>query len=205
MLQRAVGEASGRRLLELANGIDPRGIELARREKSVSHEVTFPTDVADPTVLKRELLNLAGLVAIRLRKGGYAGRTISIRVRYADFSVVTRSRTIGEATNVGRRVYDEAASLFDDLDRGGRLVRLVGVKVDQLVPAEEAGSALWDPDEEWRGAEQTIDRVASRFGDLAIAPASLLGKPRRRGLGSRGDSQGAGSTDQPLGPADAQR
>jgi DNA polymerase-4 len=205
MLQRAVGEASGRRLLELANGIDPRGIELARREKSVSHEVTFPTDVSDPTVLKRELLNLAGLVAIRLRKGGYAGRTISIRVRYADFSVVTRSRTIGEATNVGRRVYDEAASLFDDLDRGGRLVRLVGVKVDQLVPAEEAGAGLWDPDEEWREAEQTIDRVASRFGDLAIAPASLLGKPRRRGLGSRGDSQGAGSADQPLGPVDTER
>ncbi|MGK9147326.1 DNA polymerase IV [Plantibacter flavus] len=204
-IQRAVGEASGRRLLELANGVDPRGIELTRREKSISHEMTFAVDVADATVVKREILNLAGLVAIRLRKGGFAGRTIAIRVRYADFSTVTRSRTLGEATNVGRRVYDEAASLFDELDRNGRLVRLIGVKVDQLVDADTAGAALWDPDEEWREAEQTIDRVASRFGDLAIAPASLLGTPRRRGLGSRGDSQAAGSPDQPLGPPDPQR
>ncbi|MGG7508043.1 DNA polymerase IV [Plantibacter sp. YIM 135249] len=190
VLQRAVGEATGRKLLELASGLDPREVTTVRREKSVSHEVTFDTDIADPALVRREILNLSHLVAVRLRRGGFAGRTVGIRVRYEDFSVVSRSRTLGEPTNVGRRLYEEAVSLFDALDRKGQLVRLVGVKVEQLIDDADAVSALWDPDEEWRDAEATIDRVSNRFGDHAIAPASLLGKPRRRGLGRPGDSVG---------------
>ncbi|MFZ4896216.1 DNA polymerase IV [Plantibacter sp. Mn2098] len=187
VLQRAVGDATGRKLLELASGVDPRSVTTVRREKSVSHEVTFETDIADPAMLRREVLNLANLVAVRLRRGGFAGRTVGIRVRFADFSVVSRSKTLPDPTNVGRRLYEEAVSLFDALDRRGQLVRLIGVKVEQL--SEDAGGSagLWDPDEEWRDAEATMDQVAGRFGDHAIAPASLLGKPRRRGLGSRGD------------------
>jgi DNA polymerase-4 len=172
-LQRAVGEASGRKLHELANGIDPRNVTTAAVEKSVGHEVTFEVDTVNGDELRRELLRQANAVAVRLRAAGWVGRTVVLKLRFADFSTITRSRTLAESTDVGRRIFEEARAIYDGLDLH-RPVRLIGVRMEQLTESDGQQLGLWDADEGWREAEDTIDAVSARFGRGTLRPASLL-------------------------------
>ena len=106
VLDRIVGAASGERLSQLARGIDPREVSTTRVEKSIGHEETFHEDVSDPVFLRSELLRLSDRVARRLRKGGWDAATVAIKVRFADFTTVSRSRTLAEPTDVGQRIGD---------------------------------------------------------------------------------------------------
>ncbi len=176
VLQKAVGDASGRRLHELANGRDPRRVVTESREKSIGHENTFGVDVDDPDTLRRELLRLSTRVGERLRKHGMLGRTVAIKVRFSDFHTITRSRTLAEPTSVGRRLFEEAWQIFEalELDLRRTPIRLIGIRAEQLIDAGGDALALWDPDEEWRSTEQTLDAVSARFGRGVIGPASLV-------------------------------
>jgi len=180
VLQKAVGDASGRKLHELANGRDARRIVTESREKSIGHENTFGTDVGDPDTLRRELLRLSGRVGERLRKHAMVARTVSIKVRFSDFRTITRSRTLAEPTNVGRRLFEEAWDVFGALGLDVRQtpIRLIGVRAEQLLDAGGDALALWDPDEEWRETERTLDAVSARFGRGMIGPASLVRRSR---------------------------
>jgi len=173
VLRRVVGDAAGRKLHALANGIDPRAVTRDTAEKSVGHEVTFEVDVADATVLRRELLRQATQVGSRLRASGVKGRTVVLKLRYADFTTITRSRTLAEATDVGRRIADEVRELYDALGAQAP-VRLIGVRMEQLAEIGAGDAGLWDDDEDWRGAERAIDDVGERFGSNLVGPASLL-------------------------------
>ena len=173
VLQKALGEAAGQKLLDLSWGRDPRVVTLQRVEKSVGHEVTFEHDVTDIDRLRSELLRQCDLVAARLRRNDLVARRIALKLRYPDFSTVTRSRTLAEPSNVGRRIYEEAVAAFDLLAGSGIRVRLIGVRAEQL--GEASGSVgLWDPDEDWRGAELAVDSVTKRFGAGTVRPASFL-------------------------------
>jgi DNA polymerase-4 len=174
VLQKTLGEASGRKLHDLASGLDPRPVTAESREKSVGHEVTFERDVADAETLRRELLRMAAQTAARLRGSGLVGRTVSLKLRFSDFRTVTRSRTLAEPTSVGRRIYEEVVAAYDAMGVEGVPIRLIGVRVEHLAVAEDGRLALWDPDEEWREAERTIDEVSARFGRGTIGPASLV-------------------------------
>ncbi len=184
-LKRAVGPTNATRLHELAWGRDPRAIELGREEKSVGHETTFETDVTDAVALHRELLRLSDAVGARLRRAGVQARTISLKLRFEDFTTISRSRTLGEPTDLGRRIYEEARSLYDAAAQGGRAVRLIGVRGEGLSGAV-ASLGLWDDDEQWREVEGTVDAIGSRFGAGVVRPASLLGETQRRRI-SGGD------------------
>lgn len=173
VLRRVVGDAAGRKLHALANGIDPRAVTRDTAEKSVGHEVTFEVDVANATVLRRELLRQATQVGSRLRASGVKGRTVVLKLRYVDFTTITRSRTLAEATDVGRRIADEARELYDALGAHPP-VRLIGVRMEQLAEIGTGDAGLWDDDEDWRGAERAIDDVGERFGSNLVRPASLL-------------------------------
>ena len=172
-LERSVGPALAARLSRLANGIDPRDVHTTRTEKSIGHENTFGHDLVDPVEIRRELLRLSSNVAVRLRKAGLVGRTVTLKLRYGDFRTVTRSRTLGEPTDVARRIYDEASDALAELVGDGERVRLIGVRAEHLRPSG-SGSMLWDPDEEWRDAERTIDQVTAKFGKGAVRPATLV-------------------------------
>lgn len=176
VLQRAVGDATAHRLRDLAHGHDPRQIVTVSREKSIGHENTFAVDVDDADTLRRELLRLSGRVGERLRTHGLVGRTIALKIRYADFRTISRSRTLAEPTNVGRRLFEEAWDVFESvgIDLRATPIRLIGVRAEQLADAGGDATALWDPDEEWREAERTLDAVSARFGRGAIGPASLV-------------------------------
>ncbi|MGO4299952.1 DNA polymerase IV [Leifsonia sp. RAF41] len=180
VLQKAVGDAGGRRLHDLANGRDARSIVTESREKSIGHENTFGTDVGDLDTLRREFLRLSGRVGERLRKHDMVARTVAIKVRFSDFRTITRSRTLAEPTNVGRRLFEEAWDVFDALGLDVRQtpLRLIGVRAEQLLDAGGDTLALWDPDEEWRETERTLDAVSARFGRGMIGPASLVRRSR---------------------------
>ncbi|HET6672857.1 MAG TPA: DNA polymerase IV [Agromyces sp.] len=191
-LERAVGPALAARLEQLANGVDPRDVHTTRIEKSIGHENTFGHDLTDPVEIRRELLRLAGNVAVRLRKAGLVGRTVVLKLRYGDFRTVTRSRTLAEPTDVARRIYDEASDALTELIGDGERVRLIGVRAEHL-RASGSGALLWDPDEEWRDAERTIDEVTAKFGKGAVRPATLVRRDERaRGAPARpGDDDAA--------------
>lgn len=185
-LERAVGPANAARLHDLAWGRDPRVVETGRSEKSIGHETTFETDVLDVAVIHRTLLGLSDGVAVRLRKSGVQARTVAIKLRFEDFSTITRSRTLAEPTDLARRIYEESRSLYDAASQGGRPVRLIGVRGEQLVGAV-ASLGLWDDDEAWRDTEYTVDAVTSKFGAGALRPAALLRDGTRRRFGHGDD------------------
>jgi DNA polymerase-4 len=180
VLARLLGEAPGTRLHRLALGVDPRPVIPGRSEKSVGREQTFEEDVTDPGVVRREVLRLALDSARRVRRLGLQGRTISLKLRFGDFTTVTRSRTLPEATDVGRRIGQAALQILDG-EGPLRPVRLVGVRIENLT-TPPTGTALWDPDDEWRGVDSATDSIGARFGSHAVMTASLVGtRPRQVG------------------------
>lgn len=205
VLDRALGQAIGERVWHLARGLDAREVDTTRVEKSVGHEETFSADIDDATVLRSELRRLADRVGARLRAQGWEAGTVSIKIRFADFTTLTRSQTLSEATSVGQRLGEASLRLFDALDRP-MPVRLVGVRAEKLRAAGGAGLTLWDEDEDWRRIEGALDDAAARFGRGAVTRATLLGSrggqtppshPRPPGPDSHGGAPGLGT-----GPAD---
>jgi DNA polymerase-4 len=150
---------------------------VARPDKSIGAEETFPVDVDDPEVIKRELLRLSGRTARGLRAGGSVAKTVVIKLRLANFKTITRSRTLPEPTDVARKIYDTACLLYDasGLDARARL-RLVGVRATGLIPAEAAATqlAFGEQAAPWRDAERAVDRIAGRFGPDTVRPAALV-------------------------------
>jgi len=175
-LVRALGSAAGMHLSALAWGRDERAVVPHEPDRSIGAENTFPTDIDDPAVVARELLRLAERTAARLRATGQCGRTVSIKVRFADFTTITRSRTLPEATDVGRLVYDTAMGLYDALGLQRARIRLVGVRVEGILDADDQPHQLQLGEREhgWRSAEQAVDRAARRFGSGAVRPATLV-------------------------------
>jgi DNA polymerase-4 len=175
-LERALGSSAGRHLAELSWGRDPRSVEAHEPDRSIGAEETFGTDVDDPEVVRRELLRLSERVGARLRGQAYRGRTVSIKVRFADFTTITRSRTLRDPTDVTRDVYATALSLYEALGLDRARLRLVGVRVEGLVDAGQAEEQLilGAPERGWRDADAAVDRAARRFGRGAVRPAALV-------------------------------
>jgi DNA polymerase-4 len=177
VLQRELGQAVGAHLYALAWGRDERPVIPGMPDKSIGAEETFSTDVDDPEVIRRELLRLSGRTARGLRAGGSVARTIVVKLRLANFTTITRSRTLPEPTDVARKIYATACDLYAaaGLDPRARL-RLVGVRAAGLVPAARSATqlALGEQPASWRDAEQAVDRIAGRFGPDSVRPAVLV-------------------------------
>lgn len=178
-LRRELGQAVAAHLAALAAGRDERPVTPHTPDRSIGAEETFAVDVDDPVRIRRELLRLAERVAARLRQGGHAGRTVGVKLRRADFSTVSRSRTLREPTDVARVLYGTACDLYAAAGLDGVRLRLVGVRVENLRPAGEVSRQLGLGEREngWREAEQAMDRVVRRFGRDAVVPASLVCPP----------------------------
>lgn len=176
-LQRELGVAHGTHLAALAWGRDERRVTPHTPDKSIGAEETFDVDVADPDRIRRELLRLSRRTADGLRAGGHVARTISVKLRLANFKTMTRSRTLTHPTDVSHEIYATACTLYEasGLASGARL-RLVGVRASGLIPAAKA-TAQPTLDERpigWREADRAMDRIAKRFGTDAVRPAALV-------------------------------
>lgn len=173
-LRRAVGNAAAEHLHALANGRDERGVVADVPDKSIGAERTFDTDQRDRVVLERELLRLSERVAASLRAKGVRGRTVSIKIRFADFRTITRARTLASPTDVARVIHTTAVTLFGEAVQGAE-IRLVGVRVEGLAGGDEPEQLSFERDgPRWRDAEIAADVARSKFGAAAVRPASLL-------------------------------
>lgn len=174
-LRRAIGVAAAEHLHELAGGRDERRVVPDAPEKSVGAEETFAQDVTDREVLRRELLRLAERATAALRGRGLRGRRVAVKVRYPDFTTITRSRTLTSPTDTGQVVFGVVADLVEASVPRGAAVRLLGVRIEQLVRGAVAEQLTLDGGEaNWPDAERAADAARSRFGSAAVRPAALV-------------------------------
>jgi len=168
--------AMGARLLKLARGEDARRVAPDAALKSISNETTFDTDVSDPELLDGHLWRMAEKAAGRAKAKGLAGRTVTLKLKRADFRLLTRRATPPEPVQLADRLYRLARPMLQREMNAGPF-RLLGVGISDLVPESEAERSgdLLDPDAGRRGAaEKAADAIRERFGLGAILKGRSL-------------------------------
>lgn len=190
-LRRRFG-VSGEHLHDLAWGHDPRQVEPVRAEKSIGAEDTFAVDISSTQQLSTELLRLSHRVAARLRAAGLGASGVSLKLRWSDFSTLSRSATLAHPTQSGSQLHQHAAALLHALGERPQAVRLIGVRAERLSTDDGALQlSLTDAgedahQEERLAAERALDAVAGRFPTVSAGPASLLKRPPASPEGSAG-------------------
>ncbi len=155
-------------LARRARGIDKRAIVTEREAKSISKEMTFAKDVSDGEILRERLRRQAERVTKRLRRHGLTARTVKIKLRWPDFTTLTRQSTLGEPTADEQVIAQAALKLFEQVWARGRAVRLIGMGVSGFtnIPLQ---LGLWDRDwEKERRLQEAITHLQERFGDEAL-------------------------------------
>ena len=175
-LIRALGQASGASLYELAWGRDYRDVTPNEPDKSISAAETFAQDIDDPEEILREFLRLTEKAAARLRENGYYAKTISIKVRFADFSTISRSKTLPLPIDSTHNIYEIAKTLYLALNLDRARLRLVGISLDNLSEAAPEQLLLGARERGWREADSAIDRAKLRFGGGSVRPGRLIKK-----------------------------
>jgi DNA polymerase-4 len=181
-----VGESRGRWLHRLSRGQGSAEIHARQAQKSVSHERTFARDIADEEEIEARLLALATETGASLRSEGLKARTITVKIRYADFEDRSASRTVAEPLESDRAIYSVARDLLRQLRarrRGG--IRLLGVGVSKLGVEEEAEPMLFEVEEgveseRDRRLSSATDRLRTRFGKGAVMPARIAPRPEAK-------------------------
>jgi DNA polymerase IV len=163
-VQRRVGRAAGTSLWERARGIDTAPVTVPGAPRSVSREETFARDVAQREALHARIGELASDVGARLRTGGWTARTVILKLRYSDFTTITRQETLASSTATDTTVRNAALALLDTA-WSGDAVRLLGVGVSGLADAPQLD--LFDRPAIDR-IDHTLDRLRERFGHAAI-------------------------------------
>ncbi len=172
------------RLEQLARGIDNRAVVPDADAKSIGAENTFARDLADAESLRSELDALAERVARRARGDGMVGFTVNLKARYADFTTVTRAKTLAAATSDSVVIRDAARELLEKrLDRQGRALRLLGVSLSNLAHSDDVSRDLFDTSARTstsrnRKLDAVMDALRARFGSSAVSRGTKRG-PRR--------------------------
>ncbi len=176
-VRRAVGTAAAEHLTTLAAGIDPRPVQPHEVEKSISSDRTLEEDLTAESEVRRELLRLAEDVGTRLRHRGFVARTIGIKIRFADFRTLTRVRTLPGWTDVTAEIDEVAVELYRGLGLDRPRVRLVGVKAENLRPADQAPEQL-TLDVGPAPVEHPLEHSAERSADnpTEVAPSADAGR-----------------------------
>ena len=178
LLEKKFGRLTAEHLFHTSRGEDDRAVEVAREAKSIGHETTFEQDLTARVAVRPRLLALAHEVARRLRQRAASGRTVTLKVKYADFVLITRSVTLPEPTNDQLEIFREVTALLEKTEVGRRPVRLLGISVSQLVFKGGPGQlALFPAGEETRRRDRlntALDAIADRFGAKSIRPAGEL-------------------------------
>ncbi|WP_423298961.1 DNA polymerase IV [Glutamicibacter nicotianae] len=165
----------GRALRLLSRGIDNRPVEVSRDEKSISSEHTFAVDITEPQVLEGELLRQSHRVGQRLRQHGKSANGVGIKIKYKDFSGITRSKALAAATDSSTKISESALALLRKLTPLAQPVRLIGVRAERLQDYELGLQFSLDPREEKaREAERIADQIGQKFPQSIVTPARFL-------------------------------
>lgn len=173
-LIRALGEATGASLYELSWGKDFREVEVEDVDKSISAAETFSRDIENPEEILQEFLRLTEKASMRLREKGLYTKTISIKVRFADFSTINRSKTLELPIDSTHHIYEVVRNLFTSLKLERALLRLVGVSLENLQEQASEQLILGAREVGWREAEGAMDKAKARFGRRSVRPARLV-------------------------------
>ena len=184
-IRRLGGE--GQRLWRLAHGVDDRKVSPKRQTKSISAESTFDTDIADPRELARILYLLCEKVSGRLKKQGFAGSTVTLKLKTKDFRTRTRARVLPAPTQLAARIFEAANALLAN-ETGRAEFRLIGVGLSHLTSPEDADRGdLADTNAgRDKATEAAVDALRAKFGDatiyrgIVLAPGDAPGKPPPR-------------------------
>jgi DNA polymerase-4 len=166
-LLRWFGE-NGREMRLRARGIDESSLSTSHEAKSISQERTFAADVRDDRRLSNTLRDLSATVGLRLRQAGIAGTTVKIKIRWPDFTTLTRQVTTSQPTDQDLEIYRLALDLLGKVRPKGKAVRLIGVGISGLgEPLRQLG--LWDAEsEKSRRVQAAMDQLNARFGSKVI-------------------------------------
>ncbi len=173
-LIRALGEANGASLYELAWGRDYRDVTPEEPDRSISAAETFPQDLDNPEEILTEFLRLTERATARLRDRELFAKTISIKVRFADFSTINRSKTLPLPIDSTHDVYDVVRQLYQALRIEKARLRLVGVSLENLSHGAPVQLVLGEREIGWRQAEGAMDKARARFGRGSVRPARLI-------------------------------
>ena len=173
-LIRALGEANGASLYELAWGRDYRDVTPEEPDRSISAAETYPQDLDNPEEILTEFLRLTERATARLRDRGLFAKTISIKVRFADFSTINRSKTLPLPIDSTHDVYEVAKGLYQGLRIDRARLRLVGVSLENLSEGAPHQMMLGEREVGWRQAEGAMDQARARFGKGSVRPARLI-------------------------------
>jgi DNA polymerase-4 len=157
--------------------MDDSSVTPEHEAKSLSREETFAQDVREAVTLRRELLRLSDAVAARLRRHNLQARTVSLKLRYGDFSTITRQATLDDATDAGPVIYAQMMLLFEMAWQRGRPVRLLGVSAANLTQPARQMRLFEQEDIRQAQLDAALDRIRARYGEHAIQRASLLEPP----------------------------
>jgi len=164
----------------LSMGIDERDVEPEREVKSIGHEQTFMKDILDPDQARKEILSLANRVCHRMRREEVRGSTVSLKVKYSDFTQITRAETLPEPTDDSIEIYSTSCRLLKKTAVGKRPVRLLGISLSRLSSLKgEKQLFLFDQDKEYRKRKDlntALDSICDKFGEKGIRPATLISK-----------------------------
>jgi DNA polymerase-4 len=171
-----LGPVSGLHLRQLSLGEDPRPVEPDSEAKSVSVEETYSRDLESRAILESALLSQAQRLSSRLRRAGLAGRTVTLKVRFDDFTTLTRSHTTETPHDGPRDLYREAIGLLSRIELR-RPVRLLGLGAGLLEETGNARQLELAESESWDRVEEAVMGIRERFGDSAVTPARLVSPP----------------------------
>jgi DNA polymerase-4 len=166
---------TGERLWHLARGEDHRRVSANEPVRGISNETTFHEDTADPDILDGHIWRLSEKVADRAKAKGIGGRVVTLKLKRADHSLITRRISLRDPTQIADRIYRAARGLYVNVNGGP--YRLLGVGLSELRPEAEADPSgdLLDPEAARRaGAERAMDRVRAKFGADAIVKGRAL-------------------------------
>jgi DNA polymerase IV len=172
-------DSQGEHLWQLAHGIDDGLVVPEREAKSISHETTFEQDIDDLDVLRAFLVDLTEQVAWRLRRHELKGRTVHLKVRFADFSLITRSQTLPYPTDITNELWQTVDEMLCQRIPSGHLpVRLIGMGVSGFDTTGRVQGLLFDQDERQKQADLDVaaDQIREKFGSSALRRAASLSR-----------------------------
>jgi DNA polymerase-4 len=174
-LQRFLGTAQGTHLAELARGHDPRPVVPEQEAKSIGHEETFPSDLWDGEALHGHLLRMVDASATALRGSGLAARTVTVKIRYADFSLITRSHTLPSPIDASPAIGSVAGALLESVHRD-QGVRLLGVSLSGFGEADAGIQLSLDLGLDPAGPGRSGEGVAGAEGPTRPVAAERLAR-----------------------------
>ena len=169
---------NGKKIKLLAQGLDKRSVTPISEIKSISKETTYLTNIIKKEILIKELLKISQMVGYTSRKKGYKSRTVTLKIRFKNFTTLNKSTTLENPTNIDEIIFKEIIKLLEKINirKGG--VRLLGVKLSKLTSnhAMKQLSLLGEKEDKLEQLTQSLDKIREKYGKKAVNRASLLSK-----------------------------